>query len=117
MTCIEDISSQHMQPVISTNHEPPQYLIHSAKKTQYVYAIRREGFVGNTLYPLNQMKEMENYQNIYRVAIKKYEGRKTIMKTHITVLNCLWNDVIFLMPLHPHLMYRKLKEIGYNRKK
>lgn len=85
-----------------------------SESVQYVYAIRREGFKGDTLLPLNRMKEMEGFQDIYAKQIEKYKGREHVMEIVIPVLNCLWNDVVFFSPVHPNLIYQELKKNGYD---
>ena len=89
-------------------------LIATAQTTQYVYCIKRENFVGNTLYPLNIMKDMEAYKEIYEREVKKYKGREHVMQTIISVFDCLWNGVIFLCPLDPSLIHKELTDIGFN---
>src|SRR5262245_10487632 len=80
----------------STDTQPHSQMVDVAnQKEQYVYAIRREGFKGNTLFPLNQMKEMDGFQDIYAKQIQKYEGREYVKENIISVLDCLWNDVVF----------------------
>lgn len=98
--------------------ETPQYLsklqaIKSAGKTQYVYHWRENNFKGNWIIPLNMMPNMEGYSEIYNNAIAKYKGREELLKRVIPTLRCLWNDVIFLSPLHPHKQYKEYKKIGF----
>jgi len=55
--------------------------------------------IGTTLFPLNMLKDL--YPEVYHNAVKKYEGREIIMEDVIPLLNCKWNDVIHLSPIHP----------------
>ena len=59
---------------------------------------------GETLYPLNKLKDV--YSNIYEEARSKYKGREAVMRHKIPYLNCLWNDVLHLTVVHP----QKLKD-------
>ncbi|MBJ7449821.1 MAG: hypothetical protein JHC93_05630 [Parachlamydiales bacterium] len=86
----------------------------TVKKTQYVYAICQKDFKGHYIYPLNRLKDLKGFQDIYARHVKKYEGREATMNTFIEPLNCRWNDVVFLAPIHPNLIYQELKSIGYD---
>lgn len=88
-------------------------VVQTAKAVQYVYTIRQTDFIGDTIYSLNQLKEMDGFAHIHQKQIQKYVGREDLMKMVIPSLNCLWNDVIFFTPLHPNRIYRELVEIGY----
>jgi len=56
---------------------------------------------------------MDGFTEIYQQAISKYEGREELLKLVIPTLNCLWNDVVFLSPLHPHKHYEAYSKIGF----
>lgn len=92
-------------------------LLKEASKTQYVYHRRTADFKGNSIIPLNMMSTLEGFSEIYTKAVSKYEGREYVTKIVIPTLQCLWNDVIFLSPLHPHMHYQKYREIGFAPKK
>ncbi|GCE51024.1 hypothetical protein EI42_04992 [Thermosporothrix hazakensis] len=65
---------------------------------------------GDTLYPLNMLKEL--YPALYDREIQKYNdtpARKKLPSLRIPRLNCLWNDVIFCLPLHPYYIYHELQ--------
>lgn len=54
---------------------------------------------GTKLIPLNQMPEsMSKIRNLH---LSKYVGREEILKRKIPLLECLWNDVVQFLPLHP----------------
>ena len=55
--------------------------------------------VGTKLYPLNDLKSF--HLDLYERARTKYIGREAVMQQIIPLLDCLWNDVIFLSPVHP----------------
>ena len=73
---------------------------------------------GSTLYPLNVMKDI--YPDVYDENLKKYEGREQVLEHSVPILNCLWNDVIHLSPVHPrkiegaYLQYSKKELLGRN---
>ena len=55
---------------------------------------------GTTLYPLNRLKDI--YPEAYEQGARKYQGRRALQRERIPILgNCLWNDVLFLMAVHP----------------
>lgn len=112
MSCNKVTSVQNSQ-TIAYLMPVAHHNIPSIQKTQYVYAIKRDGFLGEILLPLNRMKEMDSHKAIYEKEVKKYEGREKLMHTSISVLNCLWNDVVFFCPVHPHLIYEELQKVGY----
>lgn len=90
---------------------------HTAAKVQYVYHRRNPDFIGNWIIPLNIMPYMDGYSEVYKNAIAKYEGRENLLTVVIPTLNCLWNDVVFLSPIHPHKQYEEYKKIGFTTQK
>lgn len=76
----------------------------------YVYHGVPENMEGNELIPLNQMKE--SYPELYALHLTKYEGREEILERRIPLLNCLWNDVIQFLPLHPRKVFELQVELG-----
>ena len=67
--------------------------------THYLYHWVPKNMTGSVLYPLNELKH--NYPNIYAEAVKKYEGREHLLTDKVEILDCLWNDVLHLSPIHP----------------
>jgi hypothetical protein len=88
-------------------------LVKTAAKTQYVYHRREPDFQGNFIIPLNQMKKMENFSEIFKAQDAKYRGREQLKDVVIPSLKCLWNDVIFLSPIHPKKQKDQYLEIGF----
>lgn len=76
----------------------------------YLYHAIPEDFKGKYLYPLNELKS--KYPKSYNQQAKKYSYRKYLMKYRLPILNCLWNDVIHLSPVHPRKVKKALKETG-----
>lgn len=68
------------------------------------------------VYPLNLMPFLDGFSEIYELAISKYVGRESLLSVVIPTLDCLWNDVIFLSPVHPHKHYKEYEEIGFTPK-
>lgn len=67
---------------------------------QYLYHNLSVHMVGDTLYPLNRLKE--THPEIYALHVEKYRGREQLLERRIPKLECLWNDVIFFTAIHPH---------------
>lgn len=67
--------------------------------------------IGEVLYPLNQLASIDSV--VASEESKKYEGRKHLMAVRLPILNCLWNDVIHLSPIHPSKIKKVLIETGY----
>ena len=88
----------------------------TSSKVQCVYHARKNNFSGNWIVPLNLMPYMEGFNEIYKHEVAKYIGREHLLTREIPTLNCLWNDVIFLSPLHPHKHYEEYKKIGFTPK-
>lgn len=106
--------------IIASHHtiywDTPAYTNQKIPEQRYVYHKKPFNMVGDILIPLNQMPYSEKHQDTYHQAIKKYEGREQLLETIIPTLNCLWNDVIYLSPLHPHHQYAAYKKIGFTMK-
>ena len=57
------------------------------------------------------------YPNLYREYIQKYKDhtqRENLLTRKIPKLECLWNDVVHFLPLHPYEIYKVSLEIGIN---
>lgn len=77
---------------------------------RYLYHFASSGMRGSVLYPLNQLKNV--YPDIYEREAAKYKGREHVMGFQIPTLDCLWNDVLFLMVVHPSDILRVASEVG-----
>lgn len=55
--------------------------------------------MGTKLYPLNELKNV--HSELSAEYCEKYSGREKVMEQVIPILNCLWNDVIFFIPIAP----------------
>lgn len=70
---------------------------------------------GEELYPLNQLKTMQ--EKLFIEYVGKYNdhpARAKLLERRIPKLNCLWNDVIHFLPLHPSLVYDALTKVSTN---
>ncbi|PWW26644.1 hypothetical protein DFO73_110218 [Cytobacillus oceanisediminis] len=69
--------------------------------------------VGTKLIPLNGLKN--THPKLYGKYIKKYydhPDRPQLLKKQIPKLNCLWNDVLHFLPLHPNHVYKAIQDLG-----
>ena len=84
----------------------------------YVYHMVPKKMIGEVLIPLNEIQLI--YPELYNTYSKKYfdhPERPSLLMKSIPKLNCLWNDVIFLLPLHPYYVYEALHSLGVSIKK
>ena len=54
---------------------------------------------GTLLFPLRTLAQ--SHPDIAAGYRRKYEGRENIAKLHVPLLDCSWDEVIFLSPIHP----------------
>jgi len=66
--------------------------------------------IGNALIPLNDMRG--NMEEIRKKNLEKYQGREEILQRKISLLDCLWNDVVQFLPFHPQKTFTLQKELG-----
>ena len=86
-------------------NEPPD-------PSRYVYHRVPPDLRGTTLYPLNRLADV--YPDLYEKLQQNYATRRDIAALRIPPLgNCLWNDVLFLSPIHPALFEAALAEAGH----
>lgn len=78
----------------------------------FVYHEISEDFIGDTLYPLNTLKNI--YPDVYTREVKKYTGRKEIQNKKIPSLNCTWLDVIHFSCVDPKIIFDELVHIGFD---
>lgn len=81
----------------------------------YVYHVRQPNFVGDRLYPLNNLKA--KLPAIYENAVKKYTGREWLLEAKLPTLDCLWNDVLHFSLMHPSVIYKHLLDVGIDYSK
>lgn len=73
----------------------------------FLYHGKPEEMVGTSLIPLSKM--IIKRHDLYSKYLEKYKGREAVVERQIPLLDCSWNDVVQLLPLHP----RKLFELQY----
>jgi hypothetical protein len=76
---------------------------------QYVYHMVPSEMKGDKLIPLNSLKNP--YPELYEKYTRKYfdnPERPKLLKKQVPKLNCLWNDALHFLPLHPHYVYKAL---------
>ncbi|MDE2312553.1 MAG: hypothetical protein KGL04_00070, partial [Elusimicrobia bacterium] len=75
-----------------------------------LYHMVPEPMAGSILYPLNRLKAV--HPEAAAKATAKYETREPLMAVRLPILNCLWNDVLHLSPIHPAKIKECLVETG-----
>lgn len=78
-----------------------------------VYHLVSPNMVGTVLYPLNQLKEQ--LPDVYQDEVRKYRGREETKQFRIDPLDCVWNDVIHLSPIHPQTLTDAFANLGAER--
>jgi hypothetical protein len=84
------------------------------QNNSYLYHRVPDKMHGQILYPLNELKQVN--EELYKLYAEGYKDRHKLMATHVPVLDCLWNDVLFLSPVHPQKLYDLAKAIGLDNK-
>ncbi|HEY1074819.1 MAG TPA: hypothetical protein VGE59_03940 [Patescibacteria group bacterium] len=83
---------------------------HYYRTMHYLYHMVPKDLVGDILYPLNKLKLLD--PELYDKKTKKYQGREYQLELKVPPLNCLWNDVLHLSPIHPQEVVDTLKACG-----
>ena len=78
--------------------------------SQFLYHFRPKHMQGHVLFPLNALKEA--LPEIYSYQAEKYKGRERLLEKKIPILDCLWNDVIHLSPIHPQIILDCFRKEG-----
>lgn len=76
----------------------------------YLYHGIPEDMKGSELITLNKMLEVD--PELRAKYLEKYKGREEILERKIPLLDCLWNDVVQLLPLHPRQLFELQKELS-----
>lgn len=69
-----------------------------------------EDLQGNKLIPLNEMHKLR--PELHNKYLEKYKGREEILERQIPLLDCLWNDVVQMLPLQPLKLFELQKQLG-----
>ncbi|KPN97111.1 hypothetical protein [Lysinibacillus sp. ZYM-1] len=84
---------------------------------EYIYHMVPRVMVGQELMPLNKLREM--FPQLYERYAKKYfdhPERPKLLTKEIPKLNCLWNDVLHFLPIHPYHIFNVLTELDIQTK-
>lgn len=76
----------------------------------YIYHGVPENMIGDTLTPLTQMHSVN--PTLEQIYLEKYKGREEILDRRVPLLNCLWNDVLQFLPMHPRKVFELQLELG-----
>ena len=77
---------------------------------EYLYHRIPKDMRGGILYPLNALKHF--HPDIYAEQVQKYKGREKLLDARVPPLECLWNDVLHLTALPPHILKKNLLKTG-----
>lgn len=77
---------------------------------KYIYHGVPEEIIGDKLIPLSDIHK--NNPKLWAEYLEKYIGREEILERRIPLVDCLWNDVLQFLPLHP----RKIFELQVDMK-
>lgn len=81
-------------------------------RSQYLYHHLPTEMRGSVVYPLNNLKA--HFPDIYQKEAAKYQGREAVKAQRIPLFkDCLWNDVLFLISVHPQELYSARREAGW----
>jgi hypothetical protein len=78
------------------------------KEKRFAYHLIPLHLRGTVLYPLHQLTVI--YPDIAAKHMTKYQGRRHLLNKPIPPLDCLWNDVLMLSPVHPAAMKAAMEE-------
>ena len=84
---------------------------------QFVYHMVPAEMIGEKLIPLNTLKGI--HPHLYEKYTEKYFNhpeRPKLLIQQVPKLDCLWNDMLHFLPLHPHHVYKALKSLNINVK-
>ncbi|MDR6550415.1 hypothetical protein J2736_001598 [Paenibacillus qinlingensis] len=77
----------------------------------FIYHAVPKQMIGTKLKTLNEIKKTN--PELHELYIDKYKpNRLMLLERRIPKLDCLWNDVIHFLPIHPKLVYNGLVEAG-----
>lgn len=79
-----------------------------------LYHLVPHNLSGSVLYPLNELEQA--FPKIYAAQAKKYAGREVLTQQIIPSLECAWNNVLHLSPVHPKLIRKGLESANIELK-
>ena len=66
--------------------------------------------LGTVLYPLNELEHVD--RAAWERERAKYAGREQVLELRVPPLDCRWNDVLHLSPVHPADIVAELRAVG-----
>lgn len=91
-------------------HQPNEQQESREKPVEYIYHRVPDNVVGDTLYPLNELKG--THPDIYELAKAKYVGREHVTEKTVPIGNATWNDVLQFTSVHPKEVKQALLDAG-----
>lgn len=76
----------------------------------YIYHGVPETIKGTALIPLSKMETVD--PDLQKKYLEKYNGRESVIERHIPLLDCAWDEVVQLLPLHPRQLFTYQQQIG-----
>ena len=67
-----------------------------------LYHLLPDDLRGDVLHPLNRLEDL--HPDVHARHVRKYRGREVLQERRVPELDCLWNDVLHLSPVHPALI-------------
>ena len=78
-----------------------------------LYHLLSDDLRGDVLHPLNRLRDL--HPDLHARYARKYRGREALMERRVPGLDCLWNDVLHLSPVHPALIRDAKRGLGLGR--
>ena len=75
-----------------------------------LYHLLPDDLRGDALHPLNRLKDL--HPDAHAWHMRKYRGREVLLERRVPGLDCLWNDVLHLSPVHPALIRDAKRGLG-----
>lgn len=85
-----------------------------ARTPSFLYHMVPEDMRGDSLYPLNALKN--EHPDLYVAKAAKYEDRRHIMEQFLPTLEAAWNDVLHFTAIDPKELKEALVEAGMEPK-
>lgn len=77
---------------------------------RFLYHGVPEDMEGDELIALDQMLAKDPV--LHQKYLEKYKGREEILDRRIPLLDCPWNNVVQLLPLHPRKLFELQLQLG-----
>jgi hypothetical protein len=84
--------------------------VRSGSAVPFLYHARPPNMLGETLYPLNELRSVDGA--LYERAKARYKGREAVLEFRIPLIDVLWNDTLHLSTIHPSYLAAAWREVG-----